>query len=42
MTSPDNAWVTCSVSGATPLDGHVYQYGTTDGGKTWTKLLGAP
>jgi hypothetical protein len=42
MTSPQDAWAQCQVDGATPRGWHQYLYKTTDGGKTWTKMLGAP
>jgi photosystem II stability/assembly factor-like uncharacterized protein len=42
MVSPQDAWALCTVRGATPRDWHEYLYGTTDGGKTWKKMMGAP
>jgi hypothetical protein len=42
MVSPLDIWAHCHVQGATPRDWHQYLYKTTDGGKTWTKLMGAP
>lgn len=38
-----DVWVACGyAAGDADLAGHVYLFGTTDGGKTWRPLLGQP
>ncbi len=40
--SPNDIWILCSRPGADPGAETDYLYGTTDGGKTWQGMMGAP
>jgi hypothetical protein len=43
MVSADDAWVLCTYQDkSVSLEVHAYAYSTTDGGLTWTPMMGAP